>query len=152
MKEFRRIIQDKRFLIVIILILAVNGILEYSEMKPNEEGEAYTVSLYGENYSEKFREAREKLEKEYGDLSVEEKVRRLQGIRDEYSNKKSEFWQEAIQQWDGISEMPSIQDYDNTLTEEERIYYSAVGGMLGDYSYILNYNKKIHNILERADK
>ena len=58
MKEFRRIIQDKRFLIVIILILAVNGILEYSEMKPNEEGEAYTVSLYGENYSEKFREAR----------------------------------------------------------------------------------------------
>ncbi len=152
MKEFRRIIQDKRFLIVIILILVVNGILEYSEMKPNEEGEAYTVSLYGENYSEKFREAREKLEKEYGDLSVEEKVRRLQGIRDEYSNKKSEFWQEAIQQWDGISEMPSIQDYDNTLTEEERIYYSAVGGMLGDYSYILNYNKKIQNILERADK
>ena len=53
MKEFRRIIQDKRFLIVIILILVVNGILEYSEMKPNEEGEAYTVSLYGENYSEK---------------------------------------------------------------------------------------------------
>lgn len=152
MKEFRRIIQDKRFLIVILLILAVNGILEYSEMKPNEEAQEYNVSVYGEDYSEKLKEARKKLEKEYSDLSVEEKVSRLQGINDEYYDAQNEYWQTAMSQWDGTSEMPSFEDYRNAMTEEERIYYSVVGGMLGDYSYILNYNNRIQNILERADK
>lgn len=121
MEEFRRIIQDKRFLIVILLILAVNGILEYSEMKPNEEAQEYNVSVYGEDYSEKLKEARKKLEKEYSDLSVEEKVSRLQGINDEYYDAQNEYWQTAMSQWDGTSEMPSFEDYRNAMTEEERI-------------------------------
>lgn len=152
MKEFRRIIQDKRFLTVVVLVLLVNGILEYNEMKPNEEAQAYYEATYGDDYSDKVKEAREKLEKEYSTLSVEEKVSRLQGINDEYSNAQNEFWQEAMLQWDGISEAPALDDYYNTLTEEERIYYGAVGSMLGDYSYLLSYSDKIQNILDRADK
>lgn len=152
MREFRRIIQDKRFLIVILLVLLVNGILEYNEMKPNEEGLAYTESLYGENSDEISERIREELESQYSDLSVEDKVSSLQIIYDEYRKARDDFWSLSMSQWDGISEVPSPDAYDYTLTEEERIYYGVVSGMISDYSYVLGYKDTIQGILDRADR
>ncbi len=152
MREFMRIIKDRRFLIVLLLVLFVNGILEYNEMKPNEEVLTYNESFYGEDYSEKVEKIREELEQEYSSLSLEEKVNKLQKINDEYNNAANEFWTQAVSNWDGIQELPSLNDYYLTLTEEERQYYGAVIGMLSDYNYVLEYSKDIQNILDRADK
>lgn len=153
MKEFRRILQDKRFIIVILLVLLVNGILEYNEMKPVTGLEnSEEISEYEDDDSKRAEEIREKLEAEYSGLSLEEKVSRLQSITDEYDNASSEYWSLAMSQWDGVSEMPPANAYYDTLTKDEQLYYSEVGSMLGNYEYILNYNQNIQNIIDRADK
>lgn len=158
MKEFRRIIQDKRFLTVILLVLFVNGILAYNEMKTQEitDGEvSYEQDSQEDDGKEKDEisdRIRAELESEYSDLSIEEKVNVLQSIYDEYNNAANEFWLSAMAQWDGISELPLMSDYYYTLTGEEQIYYNVVAGMIGDYSYILGYTDTIQGILDRADK
>lgn len=148
MQELRRVLLDKRFIIVLFLILSLNGILFYSYLKPEEEAESYMVEQYGENYRADFKETKEKLYEEYSRLDLQTAIAKLQEKSDAYVAEEQAFMDKALPEWDGSGELPSYQD---SLSNEENIKRVVLNELYGGYIYVHGYQDYVAKILQRAD-
>lgn len=149
MQELRRILTDKRFLLVLLAIVVLNGILLYTDMKPDDETAAYNVRQYGENYKEDLAELLSQLETQYGEMDIEEAQARLSSFCSQYEEERNRFQETAFAEWDGTGDIP---DYDSTLTVEEHRYRAVIGSLYNAYQYLLKYKDDIQQILDRADE
>ncbi|MFG6377903.1 MAG: hypothetical protein K1W19_06250 [Lachnospiraceae bacterium] len=149
MKELKRILSDRRFLLVLMAILLLNGILFYKEIKPEEESVEYQIEFYGENYKEDLEKLRNKQEAKYGKMNMETAYKEISSLCNEYEEKGRQFQETLLQEWDGTGEFP---DYNDAFTQEERRYHAVLLGLKAEYGYILGYRGDIQQILDRADE
>lgn len=127
MQELKRVLLDIRFVSMFFLILAVNGLLFYSEIIPDEEIKVYNEELYGKDFELGLKIISQKVYEEYKDMDLQIALKKLQEEMD-------------------ILNYPYSSDY------EKNMEYAVLADLYTSYSYIDSYHTYIADILEQADK
>lgn len=136
MEELKRVIFDRRFLLVLFCVFILNGIL-FFKMEVDEDEQILA------KYQEKlYQECQEKYD-------TKEIVEYLKVSTLLFSQEEEQFMQNILESWDGESK---VLRYIDTFLEEEQWEIRAMFALNESFEYINGYTESVQTILNRAEE